>query len=170
MHDSEKCVWSGLTFDERDIVEGGFRHGALRVLVATSTLSSGVNLPARRVIIRTPMFHGSVIDVQTYRQMIGRAGRKGLDSCGVCVTDFLYCMPRVKVSTENFVVLRQFYISILVVYNVDLQAHHNNCLLVFCCMYRREHHIVQASRAIQGHGASKVEPAACAQLFESRKR
>ena len=77
------CVWLGLTFDERDVIEGAFRHSALRVLVATSTLSSGVNLPARRVIVRTPMFHGSVIDTLTYKQMIGRAGRKGIDSSGL---------------------------------------------------------------------------------------
>ena len=32
---------AGLTFDERDIVESAFRRGVLRVLVATSTLSSG---------------------------------------------------------------------------------------------------------------------------------
>ena len=32
---------TGLTFDERDIVEGAFRLGYLKVLVATSTLSSG---------------------------------------------------------------------------------------------------------------------------------
>ena len=73
----------GLTFDERDVIEGAFRHSALRVLVATSTLSSGVNLPARRVIVRTPMFHGSVIDTLTYKQMVGRAGRKGIDSSGL---------------------------------------------------------------------------------------
>lgn len=73
---------AGLTMDERDIIEGAFKRNVIRVLVATSTLSSGVNLPARRVIIRTPIFHGKSIDPLTYRQMIGRAGRMGRDSSG----------------------------------------------------------------------------------------
>ena len=32
---------AGLTMDERDIVEGAFRRGVLRIIIATSTLSSG---------------------------------------------------------------------------------------------------------------------------------
>lgn len=74
---------AGLTTDERDVVEMGFKDGTLKVLVATSTLSSGVNLPARRVIIRTPIaVDKRVMCSITYRQMIGRAGRKGKDILG----------------------------------------------------------------------------------------
>lgn len=73
---------ASLTTEERDIIETSFKSGALKLIVATSTLSSGVNLPARRVIIRTPLFGGKIMNALVYKQMIGRAGRTGRDTIG----------------------------------------------------------------------------------------
>lgn len=76
-----------LTSDERLLVEEAFACGAVSVLAATSTLAAGVNLPVRRVI-----FKHAYIGIRTqmltptkFRQMCGRAGRKGIDDRGEAV-------------------------------------------------------------------------------------
>lgn len=75
-------------------MERGFRRGAVRIIAATSTLSSGVNLPARRVIVRSPWGHpnrpGPYLSSAVYLQMIGRAGRKGIDDKGRRHLSFLF--------------------------------------------------------------------------------
>ena len=42
---------SGLGLDERAIAESLFKKGLVKVLFCTTTLATGVNLPAKRVII-----------------------------------------------------------------------------------------------------------------------
>lgn len=68
---------AGLTAAERSVVEAGFRSGALLVLMATSTLAAGINLPARRVILRSLRQGIGPVSRAQYLQMIGRAGRAG---------------------------------------------------------------------------------------------
>jgi replicative superfamily II helicase len=68
--------------DKRHKVEHKFKSGNLRVIVATSTLAWGLNMPARRVIITG--VHRGLSEVETYDiwQMAGRAGRPGYDPRG----------------------------------------------------------------------------------------
>lgn len=63
-------------------VEAGYRSGAIRVLCCTSTLAAGVNLPAHTVIVRSLKQGMNWLSSSTYRQMAGRAGRKGQSAEG----------------------------------------------------------------------------------------
>ncbi|MDD1728727.1 MAG: ATP-dependent DNA helicase [Methanospirillum sp.] len=81
---------AGLKREERLIIEEGFRKGYLEVISATPTLAAGLNLPARRVVIRDYMRFTSglgmvPIPVMEYHQMAGRAGRPHLDPYGEAV-------------------------------------------------------------------------------------
>ncbi len=68
--------------DARHALEKRFRTGDLRVIVATSTLAWGVNLPARRVIVLGVHRGMDAVDPIDVKQMVGRAGRMGIDPEG----------------------------------------------------------------------------------------
>jgi len=73
----------------REAVEDCFSAGLLRVVFATETLSLGINMPARTVVIERLTkirAHGrSGLTSGEYAQMTGRAGRRGLDAVGHAV-------------------------------------------------------------------------------------
>ncbi|SVB31954.1 uncharacterized protein METZ01_LOCUS184808, partial [marine metagenome] len=79
---------AGLTNRHRQIIESAFRDKALKALCATPTLAAGVNLPAKRVIIRdlsrweSSFQSNQPLPVLEVQQMLGRAGRPGFDVDG----------------------------------------------------------------------------------------
>ncbi|KAJ3272420.1 hypothetical protein HDV01_005603 [Terramyces sp. JEL0728] len=77
----------------RDCVEALFREGKLRVIIATSTLAMGINMPCRTVII---CYDSKFLSPLMYQQMAGRAGRRGFDSEGHVV---FFEIPLAKLST-----------------------------------------------------------------------
>ncbi len=81
---------AGLTAGQRKTVEEAFKGNHIKVLSATPTLAAGVNLPARRVIIRDYTRYDSSlgrieIPVMEIKQMSGRAGRPKYDDFGEAV-------------------------------------------------------------------------------------
>ena len=80
---------AGLTYRQRRYVEDAFRAGQIKVIVATPTLAAGINLPARRVVVRDTYRYengaNSPISVMEVKQMCGRAGRPGYDPYGEAV-------------------------------------------------------------------------------------
>jgi helicase len=81
---------AGLRREARGLIEGGFRKGLIRCISSTPTLAAGLNLPARRVIIRDYLRYSveggmQPIPVREYHQMAGRAGRPHLDPFGEAV-------------------------------------------------------------------------------------
>ena len=81
---------AGLSREERGIVEEGFRKGLIKCISSTPTLAAGLNLPARRVIIRDYLRFVAgegmhPIPAGEYHQMAGRAGRPRLDPYGEAV-------------------------------------------------------------------------------------
>jgi len=79
---------AGLASGHRSLVEEAFRDRLVKVVSATPTLAAGVNTPSRRVVVRDwRRYDGTAggmqpLSVLEVHQMMGRAGRPGLDPYG----------------------------------------------------------------------------------------
>ncbi len=81
---------AGLTPKQRKLIEDNFKKNIIKVICSTPTLAAGVNLPARRAIIRDCKRYTSgvgmtFIATSEYKQCAGRAGRPQYDDYGEAV-------------------------------------------------------------------------------------
>ena len=80
---------AGLVETDRQLAEELFANNKIQILVATSTLAWGVNLPAHLVVVKgTQYFDAQVegykdMDLTDVLQMLGRAGRPQFDTLGI---------------------------------------------------------------------------------------
>ncbi|KAI4185963.1 MAG: hypothetical protein L6R41_003807, partial [Letrouitia leprolyta] len=80
---------AGLVEADRQLAEELFANNKIQVLIATSTLAWGVNLPAHLVVVKgTQYFDAKTegykdMDLTDVLQMLGRAGRPQFDSSGI---------------------------------------------------------------------------------------
>jgi len=101
---------AGLVPPFREIVEACFEAALVKVVFATETLSLGINMPARAVVIdRMMKFDGESHKLLTpgeYTQFAGRAGRRGIDTRG---TSYVNWGPNVSFRDVARVVEGEFF-------------------------------------------------------------
>ncbi|XP_040274578.1 probable ATP-dependent RNA helicase DDX60 isoform X1 [Bufo bufo] len=104
----------------RQLVEMLFRMGYVRVVSSTSSLALGINMPCKSVVFIEDSLY---LDALNYRQMAGRAGRRGHDLLGN-VYFFNIPMPKVKkLLKSNVPQLRgQFPLSVSFILRLMLLA------------------------------------------------
>ncbi|GAV48901.1 hypothetical protein ZYGR_0N03060 [Zygosaccharomyces rouxii] len=96
---------AGLVEKDRSISHQLFQENKIQILIATSTLAWGVNLPAHLVIIKGTQFFDSKIegyrdmDLTDILQMMGRAGRPAYDTSG---TSIVYTRENRKLFYKHF--------------------------------------------------------------------
>ena len=78
-------------------VEHAIQHEHAKVVLCTSTLAQGVNLPIRYLLVSNTVQGGSPISPRDFHNLIGRAGRAGKFTEGVVI----FTDPRLFVARQN---------------------------------------------------------------------
>lgn len=91
---------SGLIPILKEIIEIIFKKGLIKILFATETFAVGVNMPTRTVIFTNLSKNTSrgrrFLNTAEYKQMSGRAGRRGMDTTGTVILMTLYEFPELN--------------------------------------------------------------------------
>lgn len=121
----------------KEIVEDLFAQGLVKLVFATETLSLGINMPAKTVVIESLFkFSGESHEFLTpteYTQFTGRAGRRGIDRVGNAVTLYNPMVPFSQVQklaemeslpiTSSFSLSYNMVVNLLRYYDVETAVH-----------------------------------------------
>ncbi len=103
---------AGIIPAQKELIEELFQKKLLKVVIATETLAAGINMPARTVVISSAYkptdetleeeenTNARMLTSNEYKQMAGRAGRRGIDKIG-----YVYTMPMNKKMEQDFIML-----------------------------------------------------------------
>lgn len=142
----------------KEVVEDLFAQGLVKAVFATETLSLGINMPAKTVVIESLYkFSGESHEFLTptqYTQFTGRAGRRGIDKVGNAVT--LY-NPMVQFSEvqklaeaeslpihSSFALSYNMAVNLLRYYDMETAVHLLNSSFV---QYHADREVVRLERA-----------------------
>ena len=85
---------SSLLPSQKALIEELFQKKLIKVVLATETLSAGINMPAKTTVISSPRKPSSTSDggedkkrnltANEFHQMAGRCGLRGIDTQGYC--------------------------------------------------------------------------------------
>lgn len=92
---------AGLPVEVQDAIEDAIRSGTVKAVVATTTLTDGVNLPVRTIIISTSEYKQqdpkSRMTAAQFLNAVGRAGRAGKETEG-----WIILAPQKSISAQDF--------------------------------------------------------------------
>lgn len=99
---------AGIIPSQKELIEELFQKKLTKVVVATETLAAGINMPAKTVVISSPYKPSDnetteddegtrPLTANEFKQMAGRAGRRGIDTVG-----YVYTMPTDKATESEF--------------------------------------------------------------------
>ena len=137
LHNGVAIHHSGMVPILKEVIEILFNHGLIKLLFATETFAVGVNMPTKTVIFTDfTKFDGHINNIRIlrpdeYRQMSGRAGRRGLDTSGTVIylpftppfsRNEVYNMMAVKVASvqSKFQISYQFVLRVILSNDLNL--------------------------------------------------
>jgi ATP-dependent RNA helicase HelY len=151
---------AGMVPPMKEAVEEAFAAGLVKVVFATETLSLGINMPARSVVIeKLSKFTGEHHEFLTpgeYTQLTGRAGRRGIDDVGYAVVCWSRFVPfdqvaglasrRTYALTSSFRPTYNMAANLVARYPADV-AHH--LLNLSFAQYRADRDVVALERQLE---------------------